>query len=92
MKMLKAKVLDWNLDQKRKDMEKFYGKKGDIAWGNQIRSYVLYPYTMVKDHRTDVETSNAEGVLDGVWGLLVGRSGADRGRVAGAVGVRPGAG
>ena len=65
MKMLRAKVLDWTLDQKRKDMEKFYGKKGEIAWGNQIRSYVLYPYTMVKDHRTDMETSNADGVLDG---------------------------
>ncbi len=65
MKMLRSKVLDWTLDQKRKDMEKFYGKKGEIAWGSQIRSYVLYPYTLVKDHRTEVETSNSEGVLDG---------------------------
>ncbi|MEI6217487.1 MAG: peptide chain release factor 2 [bacterium] len=65
MKMLRSKVLDWTLDQKRKDMEKFYSKKGEIAWGNQIRSYVLYPYTMVKDHRTDVETSNSDAVLDG---------------------------
>jgi len=65
MKMLRSKVLDWTLDQKRQDMEKFYSKKGEIAWGNQIRSYVLYPYTMVKDHRTDVETSNSDAVLDG---------------------------
>lgn len=65
MKMLRAKVLDWTLDQKRKDMEKFYSKKGEIAWGSQIRSYVLYPYTMVKDHRTDQETSNSAAVLDG---------------------------
>ena len=52
-------------DEQRKDMERFYGEKGEIAWGRQIRSYVLQPYTMVKDHRTDVETGNVEGVLDG---------------------------
>lgn len=65
MKMLQSRVYEWMLDQKRKDMEKFYGEKGDIAWGNQIRSYVLQPYTMVKDHRTGVETSNVSAVLDG---------------------------
>jgi len=65
MKMLKAKIIELNRDMKRKEMERFYGKKGEIAWGNQIRSYVLYPYTMVKDHRTDVETSDSAGVLDG---------------------------
>ena len=53
------------LDEKRKDMEKFYGAKGEIAWGSQIRSYVLQPYTMVKDHRCGVETSNVQKVLDG---------------------------
>jgi peptide chain release factor 2 len=65
MKILKARVYEWTLDQKRKDMEKFYGDKGDIAWGSQIRSYVMQPYTMVKDHRTDHETSNVNAVLDG---------------------------
>jgi peptide chain release factor 2 len=65
MKVLRAKVYEWNLDQKRKDMEKFYGDKGEIAWGSQIRSYVLQPYTMVKDHRTSEETSNVNAVLDG---------------------------
>lgn len=65
MKILRAKVYELMLDQKRKAMEKFYGEKGDIAWGNQIRSYVLQPYTMVKDHRTNVETSNVSAVLDG---------------------------
>ena len=65
MKMLRAKVYEMILDEKRKDMEKFYGTKGEIAWGSQIRSYVLQPYTMVKDHRCGVETSNVQKVLDG---------------------------
>jgi peptide chain release factor 2 len=65
MKMLRAKVYELILDEKRKDMEKFYGQKGEIAWGSQIRSYVLQPYTMVKDHRCGVETSNVQKVLDG---------------------------
>ena len=64
-KLLKAKLYEWLLDQKRKDMEKFYSDKGDIAWGSQIRSYVMQPYTMVKDHRTSHETSNVSAVLDG---------------------------
>jgi peptide chain release factor 2 len=65
MKVLQAKVYEWEQDQKRKDLEKFYGTKGEIAWGSQIRSYVLQPYQMVKDHRTDEETGNVEAVLDG---------------------------
>lgn len=65
MKVLKAKLYEWELDQKRKEMEKFYGNKGEIAWGSQIRSYVLQPYTMVKDHRTQHETGNVNAVLDG---------------------------
>ncbi len=65
MKILKAKLYEWHLDRQRKDLEKFYGEKGAIAWGSQIRSYVLQPYTLVKDHRTDTETSNVQAVLDG---------------------------
>lgn len=65
MKMLKAKLYELEMDKKRKEMEKFYGEKGDISWGRQIRSYVLQPYTMVKDHRTDVESGNTDAVLDG---------------------------
>lgn len=65
MAMLKAKVYEWEQDQKRKDMEKFYGSKGEIAWGSQIRSYVMQPYTMVKDLRTQEETGNVDAVLDG---------------------------
>jgi peptide chain release factor 2 len=46
-------------------MEKFYGPKGEIGWGNQIRSYVFQPYQMVKDLRTNTETSNVQDVMDG---------------------------
>ncbi len=65
MNMLRAKLYEMQQDEKRKDLEKFYGSKGEIAWGSQIRSYVLQPYTMVKDHRCNVETSNVSKVLDG---------------------------
>lgn len=65
MNMLRAQLYEKIMDEKRQSMEKFYGEKGDISWGNQIRSYVLQPYTLVKDHRTEVETGNADAVLDG---------------------------
>jgi peptide chain release factor 2 len=65
MKMLRAKLYEYEADKKRREMEKFYGEKGEIAWGRQIRSYVLQPYTLVKDHRTDFETGQADAVLDG---------------------------
>jgi peptide chain release factor 2 len=65
MQMLRAKVYEWQQDQKKKEMERFYSAKGEIAWGNQIRSYVLQPYTMAKDHRTDTEKGNVQAVLDG---------------------------
>ena len=65
MKVLKAKL--YMLEQQKRDAEvaKLYSKKGEIAWGNQIRSYVLQPYRMVKDHRTDFQTGNVDAVLDG---------------------------
>ena len=65
MKMLMAKLYELEQDKQRKEMEKFYGDKGEIAWGRQIRSYVMQPYTMVKDHRTNTETGNVQAVLDG---------------------------
>ena len=65
MSMLKAKLYEYYEDKKRKEMERFYGEKGEIAWGSQIRSYVFQPYTMVKDHRTDEQTSNVPAVMDG---------------------------
>jgi len=64
-KMLKSKLYEKYEDDKRSEMEKFYGEKGEIGWGNQIRSYVFQPYQMVKDLRTGVDTSNVQGVMDG---------------------------
>lgn len=65
MNLLKAKL--YRIEQEKRDAElaKLYDEKGEIAFGSQIRSYVLHPYQLVKDHRTDVETGNAQGVLDG---------------------------
>ena len=65
LKVLKARLFEKQQDEKRAAMEKFYGEKGDIAWGNQIRSYVFQPYRMVKDLRTGHETSNVQAVMDG---------------------------
>ncbi|MHC4573861.1 MAG: peptide chain release factor 2 [Planctomycetota bacterium] len=65
MRMLKAKL--YMLEQQKRDAElaKLYSDKGEIAWGNQIRSYVLQPYQMVKDHRTSFQTGDVDAVLDG---------------------------
>lgn len=65
MAVLKSRL--YMLEQQKRDAEvaKLYGDKGEIAWGNQIRSYVLQPYQMVKDHRTDYQTGNVDAVLDG---------------------------
>ncbi len=65
MKMLQAALYQRALEEKEAERQKLEDAKTEIAWGNQIRSYVLQPYTMVKDHRTGVEVGNAQGVLDG---------------------------
>ena len=65
MKILKSRVYEKMQDEKRAEMEKFYGEKGEIGWGNQIRSYVFQPYQMVKDLRTGAETANVQAVMDG---------------------------
>jgi peptide chain release factor 2 len=65
MTMLLSKIYAQRLDEQKAEMERFYGDKGSISWGNQIRSYVFQPYRMVKDLRTGVETSNVQAVMDG---------------------------
>jgi peptide chain release factor 2 len=65
MQMLHAKLAEAREKKIKEEMVKIKGKPVEAEWGNQIRSYVLHPYKMVKDLRTDVETSDTEGVLDG---------------------------
>jgi peptide chain release factor 2 len=65
MKILRARLYELEMQKKRERMDELHKTKKDIAWGSQIRSYVLHPYRMVKDHRTGVEIGNADAVLDG---------------------------
>ncbi len=65
MNVLKARLYEKRQDEQRAEMDKFYGEKGEIGFGAQIRSYVLQPYQMVKDLRTGISTSDTQGVLDG---------------------------
>jgi peptide chain release factor 2 len=63
--ILQGKIERMEQEKRDKEMNRLYGDKGEIAWGNQIRSYVLQPYQLVKDHRTGYETGNVDAVLDG---------------------------
>ncbi|PIE33400.1 peptide chain release factor 2 [candidate division KSB3 bacterium] len=65
MKILRARLYEIHLEEQGEEMEKLQGEKREIAWGSQIRSYVMHPYQMVKDHRTNYENSNVNAVLDG---------------------------
>jgi len=63
--ILKARLYEREQKRRQQEVERLRGVKGDAAWGNQIRSYILQPYTLIKDHRTGFETPNAQAVLDG---------------------------
>ncbi len=65
LKILQARLLELELVRKAEERARLKGKRIEAGWGNQIRSYVLHPYKMVKDHRTDYQTSDTEAVLDG---------------------------
>lgn len=65
LKVLKARLYELEKEKQRLALEKHYDEKGEIAWGNQIRSYIFMPYQMVKDHRTGLEKSNINAVMDG---------------------------
>jgi peptide chain release factor 2 len=65
MAMLRSKLIEHEEQRRREELAKEKGDAQDVGWGSQIRSYVLHPYTMVKDHRTGVEVGNAQAVLDG---------------------------
>ncbi|WP_376701730.1 peptide chain release factor 2 [Cohnella xylanilytica] len=65
MKMLMSKLYEIKIQEQQKELAAIRGEQMDIAWGSQIRSYVFHPYSMVKDHRTGVETGNVQAVMDG---------------------------
>lgn len=71
LKILKAKLYDFEQEKQRAALERHYDDRGQIAWGNQIRSYVFMPYQLVKDLRTDYETGNVQAVLDGELDPLI---------------------
>ena len=71
IKILKSRVKQYYKEQEDKKRRDKLAEKKKIKWGSQIRSYVLHPYNMVKDHRTDAETSNALGVLDGDLDMFI---------------------
>ena len=71
MKALRSRLYERMEDAKRSEMEKYYGEKGEIGWGNQIRSYVFQPYQLVKDLRTGAESGNLQAVMDGDIDFLI---------------------
>lgn len=79
MKILRARLYQRKLEEEREKKQKLEATKTDISWGNQIRSYVFHPYNMVKDHRTNFETSDVQGVMDGeiddfIYAFLLNKS------------------
>ena len=79
MNILRAKLVQREKEQREEKLAELRGDRRANEWGSQIRSYVLQPYTLVKDHRTNVETGNAQAVLDGeidtfVWPYLQQRA------------------
>jgi peptide chain release factor 2 len=73
MKVVRARLYDLTLKSREKKMDDFIGDKKEISWGNQIRSYTLQPYRLVKDHRTNIEIGDVDSVLDGNIDVFIGQ-------------------
>jgi peptide chain release factor 2 len=71
LKVLKARLYRLYKEEEEKKQEELESQKKKIEWGSQIRSYVFHPYNMVKDHRTNVETSDSQAVMDGDIDLFI---------------------
>jgi peptide chain release factor 2 len=65
MKIVRSRIYDMTVKSREKKIDGFIGDKKEISWGNQIRSYTLQPYRLVKDHRTNTEVGDVDAVLDG---------------------------
>ena len=73
MKIIVARLYERLLAEHKEKIDELRGERKEIGWGNQIRSYVFQPYTLVKDHRTNIETGNVQKVLDGEIDLFRGK-------------------
>ena len=71
MKVLRARLYQAEKQKQDAELQQMHDNKEEIAWGSQIRSYVLHPYQLVKDHRTNMETGNVNSVLDGNLDALI---------------------
>ncbi|GIO23884.1 peptide chain release factor 2 [Oceanobacillus sp. J11TS1] len=71
MKMLKSKLYQMEIEKQQQELDDIRGEQKEIGWGSQIRSYVFHPYSMVKDHRTNVETGNTQAVMDGDLDMFI---------------------
>lgn len=71
MKMLKSRLYNLELEKQKEEQDKIFASQKKIEWGSQIRSYVFHPYNMVKDHRTNAETSNTQAVMDGSIDMFI---------------------
>lgn len=71
MKMLTARLFERKREEQEKTLAAIQGEQKDIAWGSQIRSYVFHPYSLVKDHRTNMETGNVQAVMDGEIDMFI---------------------
>ncbi|WP_143833184.1 peptide chain release factor 2 [Oceanobacillus timonensis] len=71
LKMLKSKLYQLEIEKQQQELADIRGEQMEIGWGSQIRSYVFHPYSMVKDHRTDVETGNTQAVMDGKLDMFI---------------------
>jgi peptide chain release factor 2 len=71
MRVLRARLFELERERREREIASIGGEKADIEWGSQIRSYVLHPYKLVKDHRTGEETANVDRVLDGDIDALI---------------------
>ncbi|MCL4393361.1 MAG: peptide chain release factor 2, partial [Chloroflexi bacterium] len=70
-KVLRSRLIEMEIEKREQEKARIKGQHVEAGWGNQIRSYVLHPYQMVKDHRTEFETSRTDNVLDGAWDEFV---------------------
>ncbi len=71
MKILKARLFEKIEEEQKEKIDELRGEYKEIAWGNQIRSYIFHPYSLVKDHRTNIEVGNINSVMDGEIDIFI---------------------